>query len=87
MSSSPAKRASIKRGQRAREPVSSANPVSVLTGTESIITGSCGLSLPSSATEISTSRVAAKSGAASSSAARKTPPAARTITAAATGVN
>ncbi len=47
ISSSPAKRASIKRGHSASEPVRIANPVSVLRGTVSDITGSCGLSLPS----------------------------------------
>ena len=48
-----------------------------------LITGNCGLSLPVSATAISTSMVAANTGAASSSAARKMPPALRTIVSAA----
>ena len=64
-----------------------AKPVRVLSGTVSDITGSCGLSLPSSATAISTSMVAASTGAASSSAARKMPPAARTMASAAGGAS
>ena len=71
MSSSPPKRASIKRGQSAREPARITKPVRVLSGTVSIITGSCGLSLPSSATAISTSMVAASTGAASSTRGQK----------------
>ena len=51
-----AKRASIKRGQRASEPAIRTKPVSVFNGTVSAITGSCGLSLPSSATATSTSK-------------------------------
>ena len=56
-------------------------------GTVRLITGNCGLSLPSKATDNSTSMVAASTGAASSTAARKMPAAARTISSAAVGAN
>ncbi len=46
MSSSASNRASINRGQSASEPVRMTKPVRVFMGTVSIITGSCGLSLP-----------------------------------------
>src|SRR5581483_10984946 len=77
ISSRLAKRASMNRGQSARAPVKMTNPTMVLSGTVSAITGNCGLSLPRRATVISTSKVAASTGAASSMEARKMPAAAR----------
>ena len=73
MSSSPPKRASMNRAHSPSDPARTTNPVNCFMGTERNMTGNCGLSLPISAIEISTSSVAASTGAASSSAATNTP--------------